>query len=86
MKHLKTYESFNSVDSLDKENFILIFNSLYENHLSIDEKLLIESNYGLINESWFSDLVDKGKRKALKVASDADYIIDMLNKTKFKID
>jgi hypothetical protein len=87
MKHLKTYESFNSVDSLDKENFILIFNSLYENHLSIDEKLLIESNYGLINESWFSDLVDKGKRKALKVASDAGkLLVDLATKAKDILD
>jgi len=87
MKYLKTYERFNLVDSSDKDNFLLIFNSLYEKHLSIDEKLLIEVNYGLINESWFSDLVDKGKRKVLKVASDAgNLLVDLATKAKDILD
>jgi hypothetical protein len=91
MKYLKTYENFNwnfpTVNDEDRKNFYLIFNSLYESHLSLNEKLLIESNYGLINESWFSDLVDKGKRGVLKVASDAgEVLVNLAKKAKDILD
>ena len=58
MKHLRTFESFSqfkfdnifeSIKIQDRENYILIFNSLYNNHLTINEKIIIESQYGLIN-------------------------------------
>ena len=48
---------------------------------------MIENNYGLITESWFSDLVDKGKRGALKVASDAgEVLVNLAKKAKDILD
>ena len=89
MKHLKTYESFSQFDIFesisiqDRGNYILIFDSLYNNHLTINEKLMIENQYGIINESWFGELVDKGKRKVLKVISDAgNLLVDLAQKAK----
>jgi hypothetical protein len=92
MKHIKNYKSFvqtedfnilEGVSIQDRCNFILIFESLYENHLTINEKNIINSNYGMINESWFSDLVDKGKRGVLKVTTDAgNLLVDLAKKAK----
>lgn len=97
MKHLKTFESFSqfkfdnifeSIQIQDRENYILIFNSLYNNHLTINEKIIIESQYGLINENTFwGDLVDKGKRKVLKVATEAgNMLVDLAQKAKDVLD
>jgi hypothetical protein len=97
MKHLKTFESFSqfkfdnifeSIKIQDRENYILIFNSLYNNHLTINEKIIIESQYGLINENTFwGDLVDKGKRKVLKVATEAgNMLVDLAQKAKDVLD
>lgn len=91
MKYLKLYEDFNSkmpeVEQKDVQNFLLIFNSLYENHLTINEKKKIEERYGMINESWFSDLVDKGKKGVLKVASAAgEVLVDLAKKAKDILD
>ena len=96
MKHLKTFESFSqfkfdnifeSIQIQDRENYILIFNSLYNSHLTINEKIIIESQYGLINENWFGDLVDKGKRKVLKVATEAgNMLVDLAQKAKDVLD
>ena len=53
MKHLKTFESFSynsifeSIQIQDRKNYILIFNSLYNSHLNINEKNIINSNYGI---------------------------------------
>ena len=38
-----------------KKLSLLIFDSLYNNHLTINEKMMIENQYGIINES-FSEL------------------------------
>lgn len=82
MKHLKTYTEYNSnfliIESEDVENFNLIFSSLYNNHLSINERLLIETNYGLVNESWFSDLVEKGKKGVLSIKTAAGELLSDL--------
>ncbi len=93
MKHLKTFESFSynsifeSIQIQDRKNYILIFNSLYNSHLNINEKNIINSNYGMINESWFGDLVDKGKRKVLKVATEAgNMLADLAQKAKDVLD
>lgn len=97
MEHLKTFESFSqfkfdnifeSIQIQDRENYILIFNSLYNNHLTINEKIIIESQYGLINENTFwGDLVDKGKRKVLKVATEAgNMLVDLAQKAKDVLD
>lgn len=93
MRYLKTYENFSDinilegVDNDDISNFTMIFNSLYESHLTINEKILIDSNYGMINESWFSDLVDKGKRGVLAVKSKAgELLVDLAKKAKDVLD
>jgi len=93
MRYLKTYENFSEInilegiDSNDISNFSMIFNSLYESHLTINEKILIDSNYGMINESWFSDLVDKGKRGVLAVKSKAgELLVDLAKKAKDVLD
>ena len=93
MRYLKTYENFSEInilegiDSNDISNFTMIFNSLYESHLTINEKILIDSNYGMINESWFSDLVDKGKRGVLAVKSKAgELLVDLAKKAKDVLD
>ena len=93
MRYLKTYENFSEInilegiDSNDISNFTMIFNSLYESHLTINEKILIDSNYGMINESWFSDLVDKGKRGVLVVKSKAgELLVDLAKKAKDVLD
>lgn len=91
MMYIRRYEDFGHsmpvIGEQDRENFLIIFNSLYESHLSVNEKILIESNYGMINESWFTDLVDKGKRKVLKVASAAgQLLVDLAVKAKDILD
>lgn len=93
MRYLKTYENFSDInilegiDNNDISNFTMIFNSLYENHLTINEKILIDSNYGMINESWFSDLADKGKRGVLAVKSKAgELLVDLAKKAKDVLD
>jgi hypothetical protein len=93
MRYLKTYENFSQInilegiDSNDISNFTMIFNSLYKSHLTINEKILIDSNYGMINESWFSDLVDKGKRGVLSVKSKAgELLVDLAKKAKDLLD
>lgn len=91
MKHLKSYREFALdfpiIESKDLCNFNLIFNSLYDHHLSVNEKILIEENFGLINESWFSDLVDKGKRGVLAVKTAAgEVLVDMAKKAKDVLD
>jgi hypothetical protein len=93
MKYIKTFESFSQFDIFesisiqDRGNYILIFDSLYNNHLTINEKLMIENQYGIINESWFDELVDKGKRKVLKVFSDAgNLLVDLAQKAKDVLD
>lgn len=93
MRYLKTYENFSDInilegiDSNDISNFTMIFNSLYESHLTINEKTLIDSNYGMINESWFSDLADKGKRGVLAVKSKAgELLVDLAKKAKDILD
>ena len=91
MKHLRTYEGFAlglpSVSARDRRNFLLIFNSLYESHLTLNERLTIESTFGMVNESWFSDLVEKGKRKVLKVKSEAgELLVNLATKAKDILD
>ena len=91
MKYLKTQEQFNikipEIKKEDRQNFLLIFNSLYEKHLTINERKMIEDGYGLINESWFSDLVNKSKRGVLKIASDAGRMLaDLAEKAKDILD
>jgi hypothetical protein len=87
MKHLKTYKNFNSHHHYDRRNFMIIFNSLYESHLSVNEKMIIENEFGLINESWFSDLVDKAKDGILKVKNNAQEILsDLAKKAKDILD
>ena len=91
MKHLKTYNQFTfdfpKIESIDKDNFNIIFHSLYNHHLSINEKMKIESDFGLITESWFSDLADKGKRGVLAVKSKAgELLVDLAKKAKDVLD
>lgn len=92
LKHLHTFESyhndiFKNIIAEDRENFTLIFNSLYNNHLTLNEKMLIENEYVLITENWFGDLVDKSKRGVLKVASDAgNVLVDLAKKAKEVLD
>ena len=87
MRYIKTYENFNSNHQDDRRNFMIIFNSLYESHLSVNEKMIIESEFGLINESWFSNLVDKAKEGALKVKNSAQEILsDLAKKAKDILD
>ena len=51
MNRIKTYNQFrfdfSIIESKDRENFNLIFTSLYNHHLSINEKMVIESDFGL---------------------------------------
>lgn len=89
--HMADYRGFSlalpAVDTRDMGNFALIFNSLYESHLSLNERQAIESGIGPIDESWFSDLVDKGKRKVLKVQSKAgELLVDLATKAKDILD
>jgi len=91
MNRIKTYNQFHFdfsiVESKDRENFNLIFTSLYNHHLSINEKIVIESDFGLITESWFSDFVDKGKRGVLAVKSKAgELLVDLVKKAKDVLD
>jgi hypothetical protein len=91
MKHLKTYNQFNFdfplIESIDKDNFNLIFLSLYNHHLSLNEKLEIQYNFGLVTESWFSDLADKSKRGVLAVKSKAgEILVDLAKKAKDVLD
>lgn len=91
MKHLKRYNQFNFdfpvIESIEKDNFNIIFHSLYNHHLSINEKMMIESDFGLITESWFSDLADKGKRGVLAVKSKAgELLVDLAKKAKDVLD
>jgi hypothetical protein len=91
MNRIKTYDQFHYdltiTESKDAKNFNLIFVSLYNHHLSINEKKIIESDFGIINESWFSDLVDKGKRGVLSVKSAAGQIlVDLAKKAKDILD
>lgn len=87
MKYIKKFEKFVSYQEDDRRNFMIIFNSLYNSHLSINEKMLVESEFGLINESWFSDLVDKAKDGVLKVKNSAQEILtDLAKKAKDILD
>lgn len=95
MRHMKTYNQYNLdfpiIESIDMENFNLILKSMYNHHLSINERVIIESDFGMINESsdknWFSDLVDKGKRGVLKVKSVAgELLVDLAKKAKDVLD
>lgn len=78
---MKTYSEFiligvfESIDRNDNSNFIEIFNSIYEYHLTKSERTLLnEFNYSL-NESWFSDLKDKSERGVLKIRSQAGELL-----------
>ena len=91
MNRIKTYNQFHFdfsiIESKDRENFNLIFTSLYNHHLSINEKMVIESDFGLITESWFSDLADKGKKGVLAVKSKAgELLVDLAKKAKDVLD
>lgn len=91
MKYLQSYIQFNFdfpvIESKDISNFNLIFSSLFEHHLTIDERKSIESGFGMINESWYSDLVDKGKRGVLAVKSKAgELLVDLAKKAKDVLD
>jgi hypothetical protein len=91
MKHLKTYTQYNSdfpiIESNDVDNFNLIFSSMYNYHLSINERVVIESDFGIINESWYSELADKGKRGVLAVKTKAgELLVDLAKKAKDVLD
>lgn len=92
MRRIKTYNEFSSVfpDVLqeDRSNFEMIFMAIYESHASLEERMLVESSFGLLTEgNWFLDLVDKGKRGALKVATKAgEVIVDIAKKAKDLLD
>lgn len=87
MKHLKNFNSFLLVEKADRRNFNIIFTSLYKYHLSINEQMLIKEEYGMINESWFSDLADKASRGVLKVATSAGQVlVDLAKKAKEVLD
>lgn len=90
MIYVKKYENFSIFDTIkteDRNNFNLIFNSLYKYHLNLNEKNIIKLDYGLITESWFDDLVDKGKRGVLKIKSEAgQLLVDLATKAKEILD
>ena len=87
MKHLKNFNSFLLVEKADRRNFNIILTSLYRNHLSINEQMLIKEEYGMINESWFSDLADKAGREVLKVTTaEGQILVDLAKKAKEVLD
>lgn len=96
MEYIKSYEFFNKEKNTfeilleDKSNFNIIFNTMYNYHLSINEKMIIENEYGLITEEFdisFSKLADKAKRGVLKVQTAAQKIIvDLAAKAKDVLD
>lgn len=92
MRRIKTYNEFSSffpdVLQEDRSNFEMIFMAIYESHASLEEKLLVESSFGLLTEgNWFLDLVDKGKRGVLKVATKAgEVLVDIAKKAKDLLD
>ena len=86
-KTFSQFDIFESISIQDRDNYILIFDSLYNNHLTINEKMMIENQYGIINESWFSDLVDMGKRGVLLAKTKAgELLIDLAKKAKDAFD
>ena len=82
MKYIKKFDNF-LIENSDIINFNIIFTSLYKHHLSINEKMLIEEEYNMINESWFSDLADKASRGVLKTTTAAGQLmVDLAKKAK----
>lgn len=97
MRRIKTYNEFSSILPVvlreDRSNFEMIFMSIYESHTSLEERLLVESSFGSLNEAsgesrnWYSDLVDKGKRGVLKVATKAgEVLVNIAKKAKDLLD
>ena len=91
MKRLRTYQDFNSplphIAEEDQANFMTILSAMLESHASFEEKSLLESSFGPVNENWFTDLADKGKRGVLKVKSKAgEMLVDLAKKAKDLLD
>jgi len=78
MKYLESFSEFKTIHQ--DRNFNLIFESLYEYHLSIEERLILDREFGMINESWFDELKDKSRRGALKFKTKAGEILSELVK------
>lgn len=74
----ETYQIFESIQIEDRNNFLNIFNSIYEYHLTDFEKTLIDNYNFRLNESWFSDLKDKAEKGVLKIKSKSGELLTSL--------
>jgi hypothetical protein len=91
LRRIRTYGEFHTdlpiVAAEDRTNFMTILGAMVESHASVDERMMLESCFGPVNESWFSDLADKGKRGVLKVKSKAgELLVDLAKKAKDLLD